>query len=168
MSAGVSQRPAPDDSAHFRKVMGAFPTGVTVVTAADGGRLVGLAIGSFTSVSLDPPLVAFLPGKTSGSWPAIERAGAFCVNVMAADQGKVVGQFASKAEDKFAGVDWEPAEVTGSPRLAGALAWMDCRLDAVHDGGDHWIVVGLVQAMDVDRDADPMLFFKGKYGTFDG
>ena len=170
MSASVSQhsRPAPNDPAHFRKVLGAFPTGVTVVTAANDGRNVGMAIGSFTSVSLDPPLVAFLPGKSSGSWPAIEQSGSFCVNVMAADQGAMVGQFASKAEDKFAGVKWQPAPVTGSPLLAGAIAWMDCRLHAVHEGGDHWIVVGLVEAMDTDRDADPMLFFKGKYGTFDG
>lgn len=170
----MAERPPATDSAHFRKVLGAFPTGVTVVTALDPGengspaRPVGLAIGSFTSVSLDPPLIAFLPTKTSGSWPGIARAGRFCVNVLCADQGNVAAQFASRAEDKFAGIDWEPAPGTGAPRLAGCLAWMDCDIDAVHDAGDHYIVVGAVREMDVDRDEAPMLFFKGKYGTFAG
>ncbi len=162
-------RPQASDPAHFRKVLGAFPTGVTVVTAMDEGRPVGLAIGSFTSVSLDPPLVAFLPAKTSGSWPAIERSGAFCVNVMDADQLEVCGVMASKVEDKFASVDWTPAPATGSPLIAGSLAWMDCRIDAVHEAGDHWIVVGRVEEMDstpTSDDAGPLLFFRGKYGRF--
>jgi 3-hydroxy-9,10-secoandrosta-1,3,5(10)-triene-9,17-dione monooxygenase reductase component len=150
-------------------VLGAFPTGVTVVTATHEGRSTGMAIGSFTSVSLDPPLVAFLPAKTSGSWPTIEKSGSFCVNVMAADQGATCAQFASKAEDKFAGIEWSPAPATGSPLLSGSLAWMDCTIEAVHEAGDHWIVVGRVQAMDVDRDeAGPLLFFRGRYGGFDG
>lgn len=159
--------PAATESAHFRTVLGRFPTGVTVVTAQDGAKPVGMAIGSFTSVSLDPPLVAFLPAKSSSSWPAIERAGVFCVNIIAEDQGAICAAFASRAEDKFAGVAWERAG-TGSPRLAGCIAWMDCTIEAVHEGGDHWIVVGRVQEMDVDleRDVGPLLFFKGAYGTF--
>jgi len=163
----MSERPAATDPAHFRKVLGRFPTGVTVVTAMDGDRPTGLAIGSFTSVSLDPPLVAFLPTKTSSSYAAVEAAGAFCVNVMAEDQMALTGVFASKAEDKFTGVDWQPAPATGSPQLAGVLAWMDCKVHAIYDGGDHWIVVGAVQEMDVeDRDAGPLLFYTGAYGTF--
>ena len=163
----MSERPPATDPAHFRKVLGRFPTGVTVVTAMDGDRPTGLAIGSFTSVSLDPPLVAFLPTKTSSSYTAVENAGAFCVNVMAADQKALTGVFASKAEDKFAGVDWDRTAVTGSPRLAGSLAWIDCKVHAIHDGGDHWIVVGAVQEMDVeDREVGPLLFYTGAYGTF--
>ncbi|MCC6434146.1 MAG: flavin reductase family protein [Acidimicrobiales bacterium] len=163
----MTGRPPASDPAHFRKVLGRFPTGVTIVTAMDEGRPTGLAIGSFTSVSLDPPLVAFLPTKTSASYAAIESSGAFCVNVVAEDQKAMTGVFASKAEDKFAGVDWEPAPVTGSPKLGGCLAWMDCKVHAVHDGGDHWIVVGAVQEMDVDdRDVGPLLFFTGAYGGF--
>ena len=159
-------RPPAHDPAHFRKVLGSFPTGVTVVTGMDEGRPVGLAIGSFTSVSLDPPLVAFLPAKTSSSWPAIERHGHFCVNVMAADQGDICAQFASKMDDKFLGVDWEPGPHTDSPRLAQCVAWMDCTIEQIHDAGDHWIVVGRVQEMDLDREADPLVFFRGRYGTF--
>ncbi len=152
----------------FRTVLGHFPTGVTVVTAAPPeGVPTGMAIGSFSSVSLDPPLVAFFPGKDSTTWTSIEAAGAFCVNVMRADQGMLCATFASKAEDKFAeaGCDWHPG-VTGSPVIDGSLAWIDCTIEAVHEGGDHWIVVGAVQDLDVDLDGDPLLFFKGGYGTF--
>ncbi|MDH4145928.1 MAG: flavin reductase family protein [Acidimicrobiia bacterium] len=166
--ASQESRPPATDSAHFRKVLGAFPTGVTVVTAVDDGKPVGMAIGSFTSVSLDPPLVAFLPTKASSTWASIERAGSFCVNVMADDQGALCAQFASRMDDKFEGVDWEPTDDTGAPRLANCIAWMDCTTDAVHDAGDHVIVVGRVEAMDVDREAPPLLFFKGQYGTFAG
>lgn len=163
----MSERPPASDPAHFRKVLGAFPTGVTIVTTVDDGRPSGLVIGSFTSVSLDPPLVAFLPTKTSSSWAAIERSRRFCVNVVADDQLDVAGVFAGKSDDKFAGIDWTPAPETGSPVLPGSLAWIDCTIDAVHDAGDHVIVVGAVQAMDTtDRDAGPALFYKGGYGRF--
>jgi flavin reductase (DIM6/NTAB) family NADH-FMN oxidoreductase RutF len=163
----MSERPSASDPAHFRKVLGAYPTGVTIVTTVDDGRPTGLVIGSFTSVSLDPPLVAFLPTKTSGSWAAIERSRRFCVNVVADDQLEVAGVFAGKSDDKFAGIPWTPAPVTGSPVIPGSLAWIDCTIAAVHDAGDHVIVVGAVEAMDaVDRDAGPALFYKGGYGRF--
>jgi flavin reductase (DIM6/NTAB) family NADH-FMN oxidoreductase RutF len=168
MSAEMSARPPAHDPIHFRKVLGAFPTGVTVVTAMDGEKPVGLAIGSFTSVSLDPPLVAFLPAKSSNSWPAIEKAGCFCVNVMADDQADICAQFASKSDDKFLGVGWEPGPHTNSPRIAQCVAWMDCTVEQKHDAGDHWIVVGRVQEMDIDREVDPLVFFRGRYGTFAG
>ena len=152
----------------FRDVLGTFPTGVTVVTSVvDGAPPVGVTIGSFTSVSLDPPLVAFLPGTGSESWPGIEASGTFCVNVLGVDQTELCNRFAGKGEDKFADVAWRPAPVTGSPILDGALTWIDCRIAAVHDGGDHHIVVGAVQALDHDNDAEPLLFLGGKYGRFD-
>jgi flavin reductase (DIM6/NTAB) family NADH-FMN oxidoreductase RutF len=155
-----------DEGKHFRTVLGNFPTGVTVVTAVDDGEPAGLAIGSFTSVSLDPPLVAFCPDKRSSSWPHIEAAGAFCVNILAADQVDVCNAFAGKSDDKFDEVTWDTTHL-GSPRLAGSLAWIDCSLEAVHDGGDHFIVVGRVNELDVERpDVGPLLFFRGGYGLF--
>ncbi len=155
-----------DEGKHFRTVLGNFPTGVTVVTAVDDGEPAGLAIGSFTSVSLDPPLVAFCPDKRSSSWPHIEAAGAFCVNILAADQVDVCNAFAGKSDDKFGEVAWDTTHL-GSPRLAGSLAWIDCSLEAVHDGGDHFIVVGRVNELDVERpDVGPLLFFRGGYGLF--
>lgn len=153
------------DGGTFRNVLGHFPTGVTVVTAADGDTLVGMAIGSFASVSLDPPLVMFCPGKSSGSWAGIENAGHFCVNILGDDQGDVCGVFASKSDDKFAGVKTR-TEATGAPVIEGCIGWIDCTVDTVHDGGDHWIVVGRVQALDVGEPNGPLLFFKGGYGSF--
>lgn len=153
------------DSAKFRQVLGHFPTGVTVVTTAAEGGPAGMAIGSFTSVSLDPPLVAFLPARTSGSWPLIRAAGVFCVNVLAEDQEHLSRVFASKGDNKFAGVGWRPGP-TGSPVLDGVLAWIDCRIDAVHEAGDHDIVVGRVVELSVAREAGPLVFYRGGYGKF--
>lgn len=155
------------DSNEFRSVLGHFPTGVTVITGAGESGPAGMTIGSFASVSLDPPLVMFCPGRESGSWKAIRDTGSFCVNVLSESQKEVCGVFASKAEDKFAGVDWG-TEVTGSPVIDGSLAWIDCEIHAIHDGGDHDIVVGLVKALEADADqGGPLLFFQGGYGRFE-
>jgi 3-hydroxy-9,10-secoandrosta-1,3,5(10)-triene-9,17-dione monooxygenase reductase component len=157
------------DPHHFRTVLGHFPTGVTIVTCAgaDGSPPTGMTIGSFTSVSLDPPLVAFLPTKSAGTWAAIEASGGFCVNILRSDQLGMGATFAQRIEDKFgeAGCNWRPGP-SGSPILDGVLAWIDCTIEAVHEGGDHWIVVGRVQALEVGHDGDPLLFFQGQYGTF--
>lgn len=153
------------DSARYRTVLGHFPTGVTVVTAdADDGP-VGITIGSFTSVSLDPPLVGFLPGKASDRWPAIERAGSFCVNVLAEDQADLCWAFAKESDDTFAGIDWRAAP-SGSPILPDVLAWMDCTIHDVVDEGDHWFVVGLVTMLESEREHGPLLFFRGTLGGF--
>ncbi len=153
------------DSAEFRRVLGHFPTGVTVVTAVSDADPVGLAIGSFGSVSLDPPLVMFCPGKSSTSWPAIEASGSFCVNVLAEDQDAVSSRFAGREADKFAGISWD-TRVTGSPVIQGCLAWIDCTIEAVHEAGDHWIVVGRVADLGVERpNGRPLIFFKGGYGA---
>lgn len=154
------------DSATFRKVLGHFPTGVTVVTAAPDGKPAGLTIGSFTSVSLDPPLVGFLPGKASDSWPDIERAGRFCVNVLAADQGDACWTFARDGDDRFAGFSWRPSPL-GSPILHGVIAWIDCTIQDVIETGDHFFVTGLVDSLDVERgEQAPLLFFQGKLGRY--
>lgn len=153
------------DPTLFRQVMGHYPTGVTVVAALQGDRPVGLAIGSFFSVSLEPPLVGFCVARTSSTWPRIEAAGMFGISVLAEDQHETSGKFASKVEDKFEGEVWEPSEVTGSPVIVGAVAHIDCTLHSVLDGGDHQIVLGRVRSLDVTRDdVGPLLFFRGSYG----
>jgi flavin reductase (DIM6/NTAB) family NADH-FMN oxidoreductase RutF len=152
------------DSAEFRRVLGHYPTGVTVVAGVADGNPMGLAIGSFGSVSLDPPLVMFCPGKSSSSWPLIERGGSFCVNVLAEDQADVSSLFAGRDPDKFAGVAWS-TRATGSPVIDGCLAWIDCTIETTHDAGDHWIVVGRVEDLGIGRpDVGPLIFFKGGYG----
>jgi len=155
----------PFDSAEFRRVLGHYPTGVTVVTGVENGSPVGLAIGSFGSVSLDPPLVMFCPGKSSNSWPVIEASGSFCVNVLADDQAALSSLFAGRDPDKFAGVAWS-TRATGSPVIDGCLAWIDCTIETVHEGGDHWIVLGRVADLGVSRpETGPLIFFKGGYGA---
>ena len=163
----MSDSSAPQiDESRFRQVLGHFPTGVTVVAAKGGDEpAVGLAVGSFFSVSLDPPLVGFCPGKSSSSWPRIEATGHFCVNILAEDQEDVARVFAGKGEDKFQSVGWKPA-ATGSPVIRDVLAWIDCALEEVHDAGDHYIVTGRVHELKVEREGHPLVFFRGGYGSF--
>jgi 3-hydroxy-9,10-secoandrosta-1,3,5(10)-triene-9,17-dione monooxygenase reductase component len=156
---------APFDSARYRQVLGHFPTGVTVITAMQDGSPVGLAVGSFSSLSLEPPLVLFCAGQSSSSWPKIRDAGRFCINVLAEDQEDVCRTFASKAEDKFAGIGWKPS-VLGSPILDGSLAWIDCDLAEVVPQGDHDIVIGAVRDLHVEREGGPLVFYRGGYGRF--
>jgi len=155
------------DARHFRNVLGHFPTGVTVVTGLDAsGKPHGITIGSFVSVSLDPPLVGFLPGKSSRSWPSIAESGNFCVNILGSGQDDLCWRFAKEPvegdEGKFAGIDWKPSG-TGSPILPGVVGWIDCRVDAVLEGGDHWFVEGRVLDMAHAEQVDgAMVFFRGK------
>lgn len=152
------------DEAQFRTVLGHFCSGVTVITASDGGVPVGMTCGAFSSLSLEPPLVLFCPTKTSASWARIRSAGHFCANVLAEDQEELSRVFASKADDKFAGVGWHPG-ASGAPVLDGVLATIDCTIEDVHDGGDHDIVVGRVVGL-TGRSGGPLLFFRGGYGRF--
>ncbi len=153
----------PVAAGHFRETLGRFATGVTVVTALVDGEPVGLTCQSFTSVSLDPPLVLFCPARTSRAWPRLEQAGAFCVNILASDQRAVSDTMASRGVDKFAGLSWQPSEATGSPVLDGVLGHVDCTLHAVHDGGDHHVVIGRVVGLAVTDVAEPLLFVEGRY-----
>lgn len=154
------------DSALFRETLGHYPTGVVVVTAIDDtGSPAGMVVGSFTSVSLDPPFVAYLPMCTSNSYARLRTSKHFCVNILAADQQEICDRFASRAQDKFEGVRWEPA-AHGSPILIGAVGWIECEVVQELDGGDHMIVVGRVLDLAVPRPTLPLLFFQGGYGRF--
>lgn len=149
----------------FRQVLGQYPTGVCVVTAAVEGQLVGMTIGSFTSVSLDPPLVAFLPDRVSSTWAQIRQSGNFCVNILAAGQEWICRQFASRSEDKFQGVDIRLSD-SGSPVIKDCVAWIDCAVEAAQDAGDHCIVIGRVRELQIEKGGLPLLFFQGGYGQF--
>ncbi|MDH4549901.1 flavin reductase [Pseudomonas sp. BN607] len=156
----------PDDAKWFRQVLGQYPTGVCVVTAQQaGGKPTGMAVGSFTSVSLNPPLVAFLPDKSSSSWPRIEESGKFCVNILAAEQEPVCRRFAAKTEDKFEGLEYR-LSANGSPIIEQCVAWIDCDIDCVHEAGDHYIVIGRVKELKIESAGLPLLFFQGGYGRF--
>ncbi len=154
------------DSADYRRVMGHFPTGVTVVTAKGAKGPIGVAIGSFASISMNPPLVGFYLGSKSGSGQALKDAGSFCVNVLGHDQLELCGAMASKADDKFSGWPWSPSHGSGSPTFNGVHAYIDCVIHEVVPLGDHDLFVGRVLALDTVDDIDPMVFYKGQYGTF--
>jgi 3-hydroxy-9,10-secoandrosta-1,3,5(10)-triene-9,17-dione monooxygenase reductase component len=152
----------------FRDVLGRFASGVTVVTSISGGVPVGLTCQSFSSVSLDPPLVLFVPARTSRAWPLIQRSGKFCVNFLGADQAEVSNTMASRGVDKFADVKWTPSQATGSPLLEGVLGYVDCTIHAVHEAGDHYVVIGRVLDLDAGDADEPLLFFRGGYRTTAG
>jgi flavin reductase (DIM6/NTAB) family NADH-FMN oxidoreductase RutF len=155
------------DSAAFRAVLGHFCSGVTVVTALGADGPIGLTCQSFSSLSLAPPLVSFNASRTSTSWPRIRRAGVFCVNILTHRQQYISVQMSRPGAAKFEGVDWRPTPL-GALRLAGVAAWLDCSLHAEYDGGDHTIVVAAVHQLAVGAPADPLLFYRGGYGSFAG
>lgn len=153
------------DPADFRKVLGNYPTGVCVITALNEGKPAGMVVGTFTSVSLDPPLVGFFPDKSSSSWPLIEKAGHFCVNVMGSDQQDVCRSVSAKGEAKFVGVEYAVSD-HNLPIIANSIASIECELYSVTEAGDHWFVLGRVLRMETVREDDPMLFHLGRYGGF--
>jgi 3-hydroxy-9,10-secoandrosta-1,3,5(10)-triene-9,17-dione monooxygenase reductase component len=151
------------DPGAMREVLGHFASGVTVVTALTADGPAGFTCQSFSSLSLDPPLVAFAPARTSQTWPALRAIGRFCVNVLAEGQDAVSQNFARSGGDKFAGVPWSPS-AHGSPVLDDVVAWIDGELWAEYDGGDHSIVVARVLDLGADPERRPLLFHRGSYG----
>ncbi len=148
------------DPRTFRTVLGHFCTGVTVIAGRDGAEAAGLTCQSFSSLSLDPPLVLFCPSRTSRSWPRIRQGGRFSVNVLAEDQQDVCEAFGSPTGTKFDGIGWRLTP-GGAVVIDGVLAWLDCSIERVHDGGDHEIVIGRVRELRVERDHRPLLFYRG-------
>jgi 3-hydroxy-9,10-secoandrosta-1,3,5(10)-triene-9,17-dione monooxygenase reductase component len=155
------------DSREFRRILGHYPTGVCAITAMAEEGPVGMIVGSFMSVSLNPPLVAFLPDRKSTSWPKIKATGHFCVNVLSEQQQHVSRALSSKAKNKFEALSYRLSSA-GLPVLDGIVAWIACDLFAVHEAGDHYIAIGQVHALNVECPQAPLLFFQGGYGSFLG
>ncbi len=152
----------PEES-HFRHVIGHFTTGVTLVTSrrADG-RPCGLTANSVASVSLNPLLVLVCLDREAASHGCIIEGGAFAVSILESGDEALARRFAEGGrDDRFQELPWREG-VTGSPILERALAWLDCRVTDVHEGGDHSIVVGEVVACDA-RHGEPLLFYRGEY-----
>ncbi|MEU1963764.1 3-hydroxy-9,10-secoandrosta-1,3,5(10)-triene-9,17-dione monooxygenase reductase subunit [Nocardia sp. NPDC019304] len=152
------------DPRQFRNVLGQFCTGITVITTFDDdGVPIGFACQSFAALSLEPPLVLFCPTKASRSWAAIEKSGRFCVNVLAEQQRELCARFGSREPDKFAGAAWHTSDLE-LPVLDEALATIQCEVETVVDGGDHYIVIGRVQALsETTTTGRPLLFYRGQY-----
>lgn len=151
------------DARTLRDAMGCFATGVTIITAhAKDGRPVGLTANSFTSVSLDPPLLLVCIANNAGSAATLRDIDAFAVNVLQIGQQPVSNLFAGKSEDRFAGTKWEVGEY-GAPILPSSLGIFECKRHALHEAGDHFILVGQVEKASFEPRRDPLLYFRGKY-----
>ncbi len=156
------------DSGEFRKVLGHYPTGVTLVTSTDGDGRIGAVMGSFGSVSLNPPLVMFMPTRDSGSWQRIEASGVFTANVLRDEHIGLCNAFFQKDVTSWDQAEWSEG-VNGTPVLVDALCAVECEIESVTDAGDHVIVLGRVVAITAtdDEHANALLFFKGGYGHFE-
>ncbi|WP_214105768.1 flavin reductase [Acrocarpospora catenulata] len=154
------------DGPAYRRALGRHPTGVALVTALDAaGDPVGMIVGTFSSVSLDPPLVSFMPDRSSTSFPKIREAARFAVNVLSSEQAEVCRSFAARHPDRWDRIAWRPTP-GGAPSLPDALLWVECEPHAIHEAGDHYIVIGRVTALGEGIDAPPLVFFRGGYGQF--
>ncbi|MBA2638313.1 MAG: flavin reductase family protein [Solirubrobacterales bacterium] len=167
-SARVEEQPADvSRKEELRVVMGCFATGAAIITAVLDDEPHGLVVNSFTSVSLDPPLILFCPGKSSATWPAIETAGQFVVNILAADQETLCRKFSKKGEDRFSDGTHAMSD-DGGLILDDIVAFLWCRVEQVHDAGDHFITVGRVLDLGLKRDVSPLVFYKGAYHNLAG
>jgi 3-hydroxy-9,10-secoandrosta-1,3,5(10)-triene-9,17-dione monooxygenase reductase component len=157
--------PAPFDAAAFRAALGRFATGVTLVTAADVSGPLGLVVNAFTSVSLDPPLIAICPSRRSFTWSRMRRCARFGVNVLGAAHADYVRCVTDPNADRFAGIDHGFSD-SGVPRICTAIAFLGCEPIREQVAGDHWIVVARVYELTLDHGQDPLVFADGRLGSF--
>lgn len=157
----------PFTSRQLRDGFARFATGVTIVTAQDSlGEPVGMTASSFNTVSLDPPLILWCPSKSALSGPAFRDARHFAIHVLAQDQGELSSRFATKGTDKFEGLEGWHEDGKGVPHLENCMVRFECRQWAVHEGGDHWIVVGEVLSLyegTKGMDTEGLIFRQGRY-----
>lgn len=161
----TSTGPSPLDATEFRHLLGHVPTSVTIVTAMSRARPVGVTVGSFSSVSLDPPLVNFFLDRSSRTWPQLNESSTFTVNVLGADHAHLCKAFARRGVDRFEGVAWEPS-ASGNPILEDAMMALDCTRYKVDVLGDHIQVVGKVDAMQLRTAGLPLVFHRGAFLEF--
>ena len=147
----------------LRDVLGQFATGVTIVTAMTDTGPIAMTANSFSSVSMDPPLVLWCPAKSSLRYPHFVKAQHYAIHVLGCDQGELASRFAKTGAD-FDGVDWDVSEMN-VPMLSDCLARFECSQNQIHEAGDHAIIVGEVNTA-LRRDGDALLFWKGKFGGF--
>jgi 3-hydroxy-9,10-secoandrosta-1,3,5(10)-triene-9,17-dione monooxygenase reductase component len=163
MALTAPAHPTPDSDARaFRDALARFATGVAFVTAAPDGEPAGLLVNSLASVSLEPPLVSFCPSRSSLTWSRIRRAGRFAVNVLGQQHERFVARATPPGADRFAGLDWKLGP-GGAPLVTDALATIECEIVAELPTGDHWIVVGQVDALQISPIKDPLIFFAAAY-----
>jgi len=158
----MSESPSVDARA-LRRCLGQFGTGVTVITARVGAERVGVTANSFSSMSLDPPLVLWSIKRTSRSFEAFQAAEHFAVNILSSEQVAIAQAFSGSAADKFSGVDWTAGK-TGAPVILGTIATIECRVQLRHDGGDHVVLIGYADDFRQSH-GEALLFCQGRYAV---
>lgn len=151
------------DPRRYRDAMGAFPSGVTIITVQGVEGPVGFTCQSFYSVSIDPPLVSFSISRTSRSLAAVQAHGRVVINLLGAKQQHLSAQFARSGTDKWQGVDWEPSEENGAPVLDGVTGWIAGDVEREIEAGDHLIFLVRVSALHTAPDVEPLVFHRGNY-----
>lgn len=146
----------------FRNVLGCFATGVVLVTARTKHGPAGMTANSFTSVSLDPPLIALCAARTSTTWPYIRAAGAFAVTILGDEHEDVCRTFATRGADRFAGRTWKRTPA-GHPLLPDGLGWLDCEIETIHPAGDHELAIARATRWSTPADGPPLIFHSGRY-----
>lgn len=155
------------DGASLREVMAAYPTGVTIVAGRDTDGVYGLTVNSFTSLSLDPPLVLVCIARSSMSHDRLVSGSSFAISLLAADQADIATRFARDPSDgRFEDIDWSPGP-SGCPVVLGSVAWLDCQVHEILEGGDHSIVIGRVSETEVN-DRSALLFHRGRMTGAEG
>jgi flavin reductase (DIM6/NTAB) family NADH-FMN oxidoreductase RutF len=154
----------PVDTDRFKRALGSWTSGVTIVTSAHDGERLGMTVSAFSSVSLAPPLVLVCADKASNTNTLIQKSGAFTVNILAAGQSALSNLFADKKREaiRFDGLECETG-ATGCPRLPGVLAVLDCRVHEAVDAGDHWVYIGVVEDAAIESDKQPLVYHRGAY-----
>jgi 3-hydroxy-9,10-secoandrosta-1,3,5(10)-triene-9,17-dione monooxygenase reductase component len=150
------------DATDLRRVMGYFATGVTLVASMSDGRPSAMTANSVTSVSLDPPLVLFCADRNSDTLRAVRASKAFAINILDEREERISRVFATRGPKSFQGIGFR-SEATGSPVLEDALAWLDCRVHAEHEAGDHVLVLGVIERADARSEGKPLIFYRGGY-----
>lgn len=168
----LETRPAPItytpfvETSYYRRILGHFATGVTVITSIDHGQPIGFTVTSFSSVSLEPALISFCAGNSLTTWPRIEEAGIFCVNILSDKQKEVYGVFSREGGAHFQATEYHQS-ASGVPILANVLVWIECSVVAIYSAGDHVIVLGRVHDMEAVKEGKPLILYKGTLGTFE-
>ncbi|MCR6486697.1 flavin reductase family protein [Amycolatopsis sp. OK19-0408] len=148
-----------------REIFGALPTGVTAITGrTSGGSPRGFVVGTFQSLSLDPPLVTFCVDKSSSTWPTLRSLGRFTANILSTEQLHVCRALSRKGDEKFRGIGYEESPL-GTPRISGATAWIDCEVISEVVAGDHFVIIGSIKAI-TPGTGEALLFRGGQFGEF--
>ncbi len=153
------------DHAAFKKAVGQFPSGLTIVTGVNNGRPAGMTLQSFMSLSLDPALIAIAPARASTTWPVIAETGSFAVNILSEEHSELARTFASSGGDRFESLHYTTTS-TGNPILGETVTWFDCRVADILDGGDHVIVLGEVLELgqsDESAAREPIIFHRSGF-----